>query len=62
MPLAVIIIFSFIFLVMTNDGASEPLSVQGIIFWLSFLVFASMIIHLQKNEEYYKRYIDEHFG
>lgn len=59
--LAMLIISSFVLLVVTNGGASEPDTALGIVFWLSFGVFASCVIHLSKNERYYSKYIDEHF-
>lgn len=58
-PLALIILFSFSLVVITCSGASEPTTVLGIAFWLSFAVFAFCCIHLSKNEEYYKQFLDD---
>lgn len=58
-PLAIIILSSFSLVVITNSGATEPTSVLGIVFWLSFGVFAFGCIHLSKNEEYYKQFIKD---
>jgi hypothetical protein len=44
---------------MTNCGATEPTTALGFTFWISFGVFAFCCIHLAKNEDYYKNYIDE---
>lgn len=55
-PLALILIISFVILLFTNGGASEPTTALGIVFWLSFGVFAFGCIHLSKNEKYYKSY------
>ena len=62
-PLASIIIFSFIFLVMTSCAAHRPETALGFAFWISFGVFAASMIHLAKNEKQYKNDLeDEHFG
>lgn len=61
-PLAAIIIFSFVFIALFASEAHKPESVAGFIFWISFGVFAASVIHLSKNEEYYKNYLDEHIG
>lgn len=57
--LAILIISSFLSLLMTNCGAAEPNTALGFAFWVSFGVFTFCIIHLTKNEEYYKKYMDE---
>jgi hypothetical protein len=57
--LAILIIFSFLLVLLFIGGASEPISVQGATFWISFVVFAFGCAHLSKNDKYYKKYIDE---
>ena len=62
-PLAAIIIFSFIFLVMTSCAAHRPETALGFAFWISFGVFAASKIQLANNEKQYKHDLeDEHFG
>lgn len=60
--LLILTITSFLLLLMTNAGASEPNTVLGFAFWISFGVFAFCCIHLSRNEKYYKNYIDEDLG
>lgn len=61
--LSALIIFSFVFIVMFVSEAHRPESVAGFIFWMSFGVFAFSMIHLGKNEKYYKQFLDdEHIG
>ena len=57
--LLLLTISSFLLLLMTNGGASEPTTALGFTFWISFGVFAFCCIHLSRNEEYYKNYLDE---
>lgn len=57
--LLVLTIFSFCIMLMTNCGATEPTTALGFTFWISFGVFVFCCIHLAKNEDYYKNYIDE---
>lgn len=60
--LAAIIIFSFICVLMTGCEAHRPETAVGFAFWISFGVFVASMIHLSKNESYYKRFFDdEHF-
>ena len=54
-PLIILIIVSFCLMLITNNGADKPLTDCGIVFWLSFGVFAFCCIHLSKNEKYYKK-------
>lgn len=58
--LALVIILSFISLCGTIGGCDRPDTLVGILFWISFAVFAASCIHLAKNDKYYKDYIDEH--
>ena len=57
--LLVLITSSFLLSLMTNCGATEPTTALGFTFWISFGVFVFCCIHLTKNEDYYKNYIDE---
>ena len=56
--LSILIIFSFVLLVITNGEATE-LNILGFAFWFSLTVFAFCCIHLAKNEEYYKKFLDD---
>lgn len=61
--LSALIIFSFVSILMFVNEAHRPESVEGFIFWMSFGVFAFSMIHLGKNEKYYKQFLDdEHIG
>lgn len=57
--LVVLIISSFLSLLCTNCGASEPTTALGFVFWTSFGVFAFCCMHLSKNEDYYNNNSDE---
>ena len=58
-PLACMIIFSFVIILATCYKAHEPFTLAGLIFWISFSVFAFSCTHLSKNENYYKNYFDD---
>lgn len=61
--LAALIILSFVSIVMTGCEAHRPDTAVGFVFWISFGVFAFSMIHLAKNERYYKQFLDdEHLG
>lgn len=57
--LAISITVSFVLVLTTITEAYRPTSVTGIIFWISFLVFAFCCNHLSKNDDYYRNYLDE---
>ena len=58
-PLAILIIFSFVLLLVTGCEAHHPDTVMGFIFWIAFAVFASSMTHLAKNRKFYDKYVDE---
>lgn len=57
--LAISIVASFVLVLMTISEAHNPSSFAGVLFWLSFAVFAFSCIHLSKNEKYYSKYLDD---
>lgn len=58
-PLLFLIVITFSLMCVSIGGCHEPTSACGFTFWISFGVFAFCCIHLAKNEDYYKNYIDE---
>lgn len=54
-----LIISSFLLVLLLCGEAHNPLSVIGLCFWINFGIFAFCCIHLSKNEEYYKQFLDD---
>lgn len=56
LPLIILIVTSFSLMCFSIGGCHEPTSACGIVFWISFAVFAFGCTHLSKNDKYYKGY------
>ena len=56
LPLIILIVTSFSLMCFSIGGCHEPTSACGIVFWISFAVFALCCIHLSQNEKYYDGY------
>lgn len=57
--LTVSIVASFVLMLMTISEAHNPETQTGVLFWLSFAVFAFCCVHLSKNDKYYSEYLDD---
>lgn len=55
-PLLFLIVITFSLMCVSIGGCHEPTSACGIVFWISFSVFALCCIHLSQNGKYYDGY------